>query len=68
MLGLFFFLKKKKKERKKTTDQVLQCSMTGGSSVVRFCGFPLQGSETLAAPTKEDSKNSTWKPQAVVHP
>lgn len=43
--------------------------LTGGRSdaVVRFCGFPPQGSETQVALTKEDSKNSTRKPQAVVH-
>lgn len=40
--------------------------LTGGRSnvVVRFCGFPPQGSETHAAPI-EDRKNSTRKPQAI---
>ncbi len=43
--------------------------LAGGRSdvVVRLCGFPPQGSETQTALTKEDSKNSTRKPQAVVH-
>lgn len=36
--------------------------LTGGRIfVVRFCGFPPQGSETLTAPTEEKSKNSTLK-------
>lgn len=41
------------------TNQLFQCTLTGGTFDVRFGGFPPQGSKTITEPTKEDNRKST---------